>query len=98
MHPICTQEKCPGFCRGFLLPFDDICNIGELHVFSITTGGHTGGFESVNTKIVCKLLLIKGGIMTDRLAFQDEIYFKGNHCVGCGNENPHGFKIKSYWD
>ena len=36
MHPMRTLEKGPGFCRGFLLPFDDICNIGELHVFSIT--------------------------------------------------------------
>jgi hypothetical protein len=35
MHPIRTLEKGPGFCRGFLLPFDDICNIGELHVFSM---------------------------------------------------------------
>jgi hypothetical protein len=50
------------------------------------------------SKIVSKLLWIKGGIMTDRLAFQDEVYFKGNHCMGCGNENPHGFKIKSYWE
>jgi hypothetical protein len=30
-HPI---EK-PRFLSGFLLPFNDICNIGELHVFSI---------------------------------------------------------------
>ena len=36
--------------------------------------------------------------MTDGLAFQDEVFFKGNQCVGCGNENPHGLKIKSYWD
>jgi hypothetical protein len=27
--------------------------------------------------------------MTDRIAFQDDVYFKGNHCWGCGNENPH---------
>ncbi len=36
--------------------------------------------------------------MTDGLAFQDDVFFKGNQCLGCGNENPHGFKIKSYWD
>ncbi len=36
--------------------------------------------------------------MTDGLAFQDDVFFKGNQCVGCGNENPHGLKIKSYWD
>ena len=38
--------------------------------------GETGGFESVNTKVVCKLSLIKGGFMTERLVFQDEVYFK----------------------
>jgi hypothetical protein len=36
--------------------------------------------------------------MTDRIAFQDDVYFKGNHCWGCGNENSHGLNIKSYWD
>lgn len=36
--------------------------------------------------------------MTEKLAFQDDVYFKGNHCWGCGNENPDGLNIKSYWD
>jgi sporulation protein YlmC with PRC-barrel domain len=26
----------PALCRGFLLPFDDICNIGELVILSET--------------------------------------------------------------
>jgi len=64
----------------------------------IAIGGHSGGFERVITKIVCKLLLTKGGIMPGRLAFQDDVYFKGNQCWGCGNENPDGLNIKSYWD
>ncbi len=29
-------------------------------------------------------------------AFQDLI--AGNHCYGCGTENPRGLRIKSYWD
>jgi hypothetical protein len=36
MHPIRTLKKGPGFGRGFLLPFDDICNIGKVEVFSET--------------------------------------------------------------
>jgi hypothetical protein len=32
MHPV-LKPRSSG--RGFLLPFDDICNIGELHVFSM---------------------------------------------------------------
>lgn len=36
--------------------------------------------------------------MTDGLAFQDDVFCKGNHCWVCGNENPHGLNIKSYWD
>jgi acyl-coenzyme A thioesterase PaaI-like protein len=28
-------------------------------------------------------------------AIQDTI--DGNHCVGCGPDNPHGLRIKSYW-
>ena len=36
--------------------------------------------------------------MTHQRAFQDEVFFKGNQCMGCGNENPHGLKIKSYWE
>lgn len=30
------------------------------------------------------------------VAFQDGI--PGNHCFGCGAENPRGLQIKSYWD
>jgi len=30
------------------------------------------------------------------VAFQDAI--PGNHCYGCGPENPKGLQIKSYWD
>lgn len=29
-------------------------------------------------------------------AFQDAI--PGNHCYGCGPDNPHGLRIKSFWD
>lgn len=29
-------------------------------------------------------------------AFQDLL--EGNHCWGCGRDNPHGLQIKSYWD
>ena len=36
--------------------------------------------------------------MTDGIAFQDDVFSKGNHCWGCGNENPRGLKIKSYWE
>jgi acyl-coenzyme A thioesterase PaaI-like protein len=28
--------------------------------------------------------------------FQD--YVPGNVCFGCGNDNPHGLQIKSYWE
>ena len=28
--------------------------------------------------------------------FQD--YMPGNVCFGCGNENPHGLHVKSYWE
>jgi len=38
MHPIRTLEKSPDFGRGFLLPFYDICNIGEPVLFSETVG------------------------------------------------------------
>lgn len=31
-------------------------------------------------------------------AFQDESYSRGNCCWVCGNDNPHGLYIKSYWD
>ncbi len=34
----------------------------------------------------------------DQVAFQDECYCKGNNCWVCGNDNPHGLRIKSYWD
>ena len=27
--------------------------------------------------------------MSDGIAFQDDVFSKGNHCWGCGNENPH---------
>lgn len=30
------------------------------------------------------------------IAFQDAL--DGNHCWGCGKDNPHGLQIKSYWD
>jgi acyl-coenzyme A thioesterase PaaI-like protein len=36
--------------------------------------------------------------MTSGIAFQDDVFCKGNHCWVCGNENPYGLKIKSYWD
>lgn len=29
------------------------------------------------------------------IAFQDQI--QGNHCFGCGSDNPLGLQIKSYW-
>ncbi|MBA3470305.1 MAG: PaaI family thioesterase [Herpetosiphonaceae bacterium] len=29
-------------------------------------------------------------------AFQDLL--EGNHCWGCGRDNPHGLQIKSYWN
>jgi hypothetical protein len=35
MHPIRTLPKSPDSKHGFLLPFDYICNIGELHLFSM---------------------------------------------------------------
>ena len=28
--------------------------------------------------------------------FQD--FIEGNHCWGCGKDNPHGLQIKSFWD
>ncbi|WP_036800675.1 hypothetical protein [Photobacterium marinum] len=28
--------------------------------------------------------------------FQDKLV--GNHCFGCGADNPHGLQIKSYWE
>ena len=34
----------------------------------------------------------------DQIAFQDKNYCKGNLCWVCGNDNPHGLYIKSYWD
>jgi hypothetical protein len=33
--PSKKHKFAPALRRGFLLSFDDICNIGELHVFSI---------------------------------------------------------------
>ncbi len=36
--------------------------------------------------------------MTSRIAFQDDVFCKRNHCWVCGNENPNGLNIKSYWD
>ena len=36
--------------------------------------------------------------MTDGMAFQDDLFSKGNHCWGCGSENLHGLQIKSYWE
>ncbi len=39
-----------------------------------------------------------GGVMSTGLAFQDESYAMNNHCWVCGNDNPHGLYIKSYWD
>jgi acyl-coenzyme A thioesterase PaaI-like protein len=36
--------------------------------------------------------------MTSGTAFQDDVFCKGNHCWVCGNENPRGLSIKSYWD
>lgn len=41
----------------------------------------------------------KGGkAIMDQIAFQDESYCKGNHCWVCGNENPQGLYLKSYWE
>ncbi len=34
----------------------------------------------------------------NQIAFQDELYCKGNVCWVCGNENPQGLGIKSYWE
>jgi len=31
-------------------------------------------------------------------AFQDHYPPQFAHCYGCGTENPHGHKLKSYWD
>ena len=36
--------------------------------------------------------------MTDGMAFQEDLFSKGNHCWGCGSENPNGLQIKSYWE
>ena len=33
--------------------------------------------------------------MHNKEAFQDQI--PNNHCFGCGPENQHGLKLKSYW-
>ena len=35
------------------------------------------------------------GNNTKGLSFQAQI--KGNHCFGCGGENPHGLHIQSFW-
>ncbi|MFD3164062.1 PaaI family thioesterase [Herpetosiphon sp. NSE202] len=35
-------------------------------------------------------------VSTTQPAFQDQL--QGNHCWGCGKDNPHGLQIKSYWD
>ena len=34
----------------------------------------------------------------EKVAFQDESYSRGNCCWVCGNDNPHGLYIKSYWE
>ena len=34
----------------------------------------------------------------EKKAFQDEKFCQGNVCWVCGNDNPHGLFIKSYWD
>jgi len=31
-------------------------------------------------------------------AFQEEPYFKGNHCFGCAPDHPLELRIQSYWD
>jgi acyl-coenzyme A thioesterase PaaI-like protein len=36
--------------------------------------------------------------MKTRKAFQDCYPEDFSHCYGCGTLNPHGLKIKSYWD
>lgn len=35
VHVSYVSPENPDFGRGFLLPFDDICNIGELVILSI---------------------------------------------------------------
>jgi len=45
-----------------------------------------------------KDLCLLGKAKMDPIAFQDMSYSRGNHCWVCGNENPHGLYIKSYWD
>ncbi|PSU34655.1 PaaI family thioesterase [Photobacterium lutimaris] len=34
-------------------------------------------------------------LLPSGLSFQEQ--FKGNHCFGCGADNPQGLKIQSYW-
>jgi acyl-coenzyme A thioesterase PaaI-like protein len=34
----------------------------------------------------------------DERAFQDYYPDELSHCYGCGRHNPHGHKVKSYWD
>lgn len=34
--------------------------------------------------------------MSEPVAIQDRM--KGNHCYGCGADNPAGLQIKSFWD
>jgi acyl-coenzyme A thioesterase PaaI-like protein len=34
----------------------------------------------------------------NRKAFQDSYPEEFRHCYGCGTQNEHGLKIKSYWD
>ena len=36
--------------------------------------------------------------MEEKKAFQDCYSEDFSHCYGCGSLNPHGLKIKSYWD
>ncbi|AJR08631.1 PaaI family thioesterase [Photobacterium gaetbulicola] len=35
------------------------------------------------------------GKAADAVSFQAQL--KGNHCFGCGGENPHGLHIQSFW-
>jgi acyl-coenzyme A thioesterase PaaI-like protein len=35
-------------------------------------------------------------LVPDPVAIQDQI--PGNHCWGCGADNPDGLQLKSYWD
>ncbi|HET9623050.1 MAG TPA: PaaI family thioesterase [Kofleriaceae bacterium] len=35
--------------------------------------------------------------MTPAIAIQDQLMIE-NHCFGCGPHNPHGLRIKSFWD